>query len=185
MVKKILLSVLMGCLLGSMGVFASGKTETTEKAAAPAGKESPMLARLVAEGKLPPLDQRLPENPHVVPVVEEIGQYGGTLYGVGIGFNGIRDTRQMIGIDKVLYVGKQGIEPGYAEFELSSDGKVLTLYFRKGMKWPDGEPFTVDGMLFWYEDMLLAPEITKAVSPNYKPGGQVFEMAKVDDYTVR
>ena len=40
-------------------------------------KESPLLAELVKAGKLPPVDQRLPEKPLVVPVVEKVGEYGG------------------------------------------------------------------------------------------------------------
>jgi len=43
-------------------------------------KESPELAKLVAEGKLPPVDQRLPKNPYVVPHKWlSVGKYGGTL----------------------------------------------------------------------------------------------------------
>ncbi|MCX7795411.1 MAG: hypothetical protein N2380_02675 [bacterium] len=41
--------------------------------------EAPMLAELVKAGKLPPVEQRLPKNPVVVDVVEEIGKYGGTV----------------------------------------------------------------------------------------------------------
>src|SRR5262252_11072539 len=40
-------------------------------------KESPALAEQVKAGKLPPVDQRLPSEPLVVPVVERVGQYGG------------------------------------------------------------------------------------------------------------
>ena len=36
-----------------------------------------MLAEQVKAGKLPPVDQRLPADPLVVPVVERTGQYGG------------------------------------------------------------------------------------------------------------
>ncbi len=172
----------------ALSAFAGGSAETAAKeAAAPvkAAGESPMLAELVKAGKLPPLAERLPENPKIVQVVSEIGQYGGTLYGAGIGFDGIRDTRQMIGMDKVLYLGKNGVEAGYADYELSPDAKVLTLKFRKGMKWSDGHPFTVDDMLFWYEDILLEKDLTKAIPDYFRPGGQVFKMVKVDETTVR
>ena len=40
-------------------------------------KESPALAEAVKAGKLPPVDQRLPSDPLVVPVVERVGTYGG------------------------------------------------------------------------------------------------------------
>ena len=40
--------------------------------------ESPMLAKLVAEGKLLSVDKRIPTDPKIVKPVEQIGQYGGT-----------------------------------------------------------------------------------------------------------
>ena len=48
-------------------------------AAAQGGKyhEAPALAEQVKAGKLPPVEQRLPEQPLVVPVVEKTGEYGG------------------------------------------------------------------------------------------------------------
>lgn len=41
-------------------------------------QEAPMLAERVAQGELPPVEQRLPENPAVVAPVESISTYGGT-----------------------------------------------------------------------------------------------------------
>src|SRR5262245_65057835 len=40
-------------------------------------KESPLLTEQVKAGKLPPVEQRLPNDPLVGPVVENTGQYGG------------------------------------------------------------------------------------------------------------
>ena len=39
--------------------------------------EAPMLAELVRQGQLPPVDQRVPNEPLVVSPVHEIGEYGG------------------------------------------------------------------------------------------------------------
>ena len=39
--------------------------------------EAPALAEQVKAGKLPPVEQRLPEQPLVVPVIEKVGEYGG------------------------------------------------------------------------------------------------------------
>ena len=41
--------------------------------------EAPMLAARVAEGTLPPVEERLPDNPLVMEPWEEVGSYGGTL----------------------------------------------------------------------------------------------------------
>ena len=40
--------------------------------------EAPALADMVKQGKLPPVEQRLPEEPLVIKPVHEIGKYGGT-----------------------------------------------------------------------------------------------------------
>ena len=41
--------------------------------------EAPILIDLVKQGKVPPVEERLPQRPLVVDPVEEIGKYGGTL----------------------------------------------------------------------------------------------------------
>ncbi len=45
--------------------------------AAGAGKEAPDFAKMVADGKLPKLADRLPDKPMVVDVRDKIGSYGG------------------------------------------------------------------------------------------------------------
>ena len=54
--------------------------------------ESPMLKAKVAAGKLPAVDERLPEEPLVVEPVEEIGQHGGTVYAVSSSPNSLQDA---------------------------------------------------------------------------------------------
>src|SRR5688572_13454301 len=41
-------------------------------------KEAPMLAEQVKAGKLPPVEQRIPQDPLVLKPTHEIGKYGGT-----------------------------------------------------------------------------------------------------------
>ena len=41
--------------------------------------EAPMMAELVGQGKLPPVRERLPEEPLIVEPIEKTGKYGGTL----------------------------------------------------------------------------------------------------------
>ena len=41
-------------------------------------KEAPALFALTAQGKLPPVAERMPADVRVVQVLEEIGTYGGT-----------------------------------------------------------------------------------------------------------
>jgi peptide/nickel transport system substrate-binding protein len=72
---------------------AAAATTAPAAAAATAAKpakftEAPAVADMVKQGKLPPIDQRLPDNPLVVQPIEEIGQYGGTWRGA---FTGVAD----------------------------------------------------------------------------------------------
>ena len=41
--------------------------------------EAPMLSEMVKKKLIPPLTERLPNDPKVIPVVSKIGKYGGTL----------------------------------------------------------------------------------------------------------
>ncbi|SFK61201.1 peptide/nickel transport system substrate-binding protein, partial [Pseudovibrio ascidiaceicola] len=41
--------------------------------------EAPMLKQLVEAGQLPPVEERLPKNPRVIPVYDSIGTYGGVM----------------------------------------------------------------------------------------------------------
>ena len=43
----------------------------------PAYNEAPALAAMVADGSLPPVEERLPDEPLVIQPLERIGSYGG------------------------------------------------------------------------------------------------------------
>lgn len=151
-------------------------------------KEAPELAKLVAEGKLPPVDQRLPENPVVTPVREAIGKYGGTL----------RTASWWPEVGNVLlYISEPpikwkddltGYEPGLAEsYEWSEDGKTFTLRLRKGLKWSDGQPYTTADWKFWWEDMVKDDNYKGSVGrPAWlrKSDGSLIDMEFPDDYTI-
>src|SRR5262249_2563771 len=67
---------------GAIALAAALALAVWASSAAPAAaqvkyKESPILDEMVKAGKLPPVEQRLPADPLVVPVVEKAGQYGG------------------------------------------------------------------------------------------------------------
>jgi len=149
--------------------------------------ESPVLAELVKQGKLPPVKERLPKEPIVIDPVEEIGQYGGTARVIGP-INGYGDTEALRPHEGILRVGPDGfsVVPNIAKgWKFSQDGKVLTIYLREGMKWSDGEPFTADDIMFWYEDVLQNNELTPTKPVEWSPGGKLMKLEKVNNYTVR
>jgi peptide/nickel transport system substrate-binding protein len=150
-------------------------------------QEAPILADLVTSGDLPPVEERLPENPYVEEA-ESIGTYGGTWRR---GFLGPSDYNGYIRIvaDSLLVFSPDGTQvlPKVAEsFESSADFKTWTIHLRKGGKWSDGSPLTADDIMFWYEDILQNEDLMPSV-PSWmknKDDGSTVQVAKVDDYTV-
>ena len=149
--------------------------------------EAPMLAEMVAAGDLPSVDERLPENPIMVLPVKSVGQYGGTWYR---GWRGINDFHCF---GRIVYEPmlrwprdpKDPVQPGLAEsWEWSEDGTQLTLFLRQGLKWSDGAPFTVDDIIFWWEDIENDPEITSAPHAEWVVAGEPMELEKIDDTTI-
>lgn len=148
--------------------------------------EAPMLSDQVAAGELPPVEERLPADPPVTEVVEEIGQYGGTLHLGTPDPGGYRDGWWVVSAEGLLRVGPaaSSVYPNLAyDWELSEDGTSLTMYLLEGVKWSDGMPFTTDDILFWYEDVLQNEGLTPGIAPTWKPGGELFELTIIDDYT--
>ena len=163
--------------------------ETPTPTAPPAKyKEAPMLAELVQQGKLPPVDERLPDEPLVQQVTEEIGQYGGTWRR---GFLGPADHNNYTRVvyDALVRFTPDGadIVPHIAKaWESSEDFTTWKVYLRPGMKWSDGEPFTADDILFWYEHILLNEELSPTIPGWMKNSdGTPAKVEKIDDYTVQ
>ena len=151
-------------------------------------QEAPMLAAKVAAGELPPVDERLPENPRVVVPNDSIGEYGGIWNRAWRGVNDFHCFGRII-YDPVLRWPQDPadpIEPGLAEnWEFSADGKELTLYFRKGLKWSDGVPFTVDDVIFWWEAIETDTNVTSAIHGEWNVGGEPMQLEKIDDSTIK
>ncbi|MBX3013347.1 MAG: ABC transporter substrate-binding protein [Caldilineaceae bacterium] len=167
-------------------------SEAPAEAAAPAGQtsethEAPMLHEKVLAGELPPLEERLPAEPLIITPYNEIGVYGGTWHRFDTNTRGDHLTMAMYGYSPVHWV-KDGLDkrPGLAKgWEFNDDKTEYTLTFRAGTKWSDGEPFTVDDFLYWWEDMVLNPDHTD-VPPDYLiSGGETATVTKVDDYTLK
>jgi peptide/nickel transport system substrate-binding protein len=152
--------------------------------------EAPMLAEMVAAGELPPVEERLPQREDllVIQPLDEIGKYGGTwrrgFTGPGDGQNGHR----VAGGDRLLFWSSTEfpeLTPNLAKgWEVSEDATEITLFLRQGAKWSDGEPFTANDILWWYEHMYLNEELVPVPSPFFNvDAGATLEM--VDDYTVK
>ncbi len=150
-------------------------------------KESPMLAELVQGGSLPPLDQRLPASPLIVEPTNAVGKYGGTLFATGLAPETTNDA-QIGAVAGFFHFSDDlsTVTPEVAEsFELSDDAKTCTIHLRKGLKWSDGEPFTADDVIFFFEDFQFNTDLYKTLGTNWQPGGTPMKYSKVDDFTVK
>jgi peptide/nickel transport system substrate-binding protein len=150
--------------------------------------EAPMLADLVKQGKLPPVEQRLPQEPLVVAPLEEIGQYGGTWRRAAVGVSDVGIINSRITYENLVRWSADGkkVVPNVAtKWKIEDGGKTFTFYLRKGIKWSDGQPFTAEDIVFWYKEVLLNKDLTPTVATWLTAGGKPCKIEKVDTYTFR
>ncbi|MBV9824106.1 MAG: ABC transporter substrate-binding protein [Alphaproteobacteria bacterium] len=149
--------------------------------------EAPELAALVKAGKLPSVEQRIPQEPMVLKPLRSIGKYGGTWRRGFLGPGDSENGNRLRSGDKLLFWDETGtkIRPQVAKgYEITPDGKKTTLFLRKGLKWSDGAPFNADDFMFWYTDMYQNKDLVASPSPEFSVNGKPGRMIKVDDYTV-
>ena len=149
--------VAAGALAQSGKSSLIGKLEGPEVVTDPAKfprslKEAPQLAALVKAGKLPPVAERVGQDPLVIKPLHEIGKYGGAWRG---GFTGPADFwngyRCCSGPDHLMFWDYTGdkVMPNLARgLEMQDGGRAWLLHLRRGMKWSDGKPFTADDFVF-------------------------------------
>lgn len=151
-------------------------------------KEAPELAALVKAGKLPPVKERIGQDPVVIKPLHSIGKYGGIWRR---GFTGPSDWtngwRAATGPDRLVfwdYTATKLVPNLAKKMEVSPDQKAFTFSLRRGMRWSDGQPFTADDILFWYEDMYLNKELNPTPTIYMSIGGKAGKVEKIDDFTV-
>lgn len=146
--------------------------------------EAPVLAELVEENKLPPVEERVGSEPLVMRGVDGIGDYGGSL---------VRGDDGGLMYHRMTYASLLRFSPfGYPivphiakSFTVSDDNRVFTFRLREGMRWSDGHPCTADDILYWWnreqadESVLPSPESFMLIN------GRPPEVEKLDAYTVR
>lgn len=156
--------------------------------ALPAGafEEAPVLAVKVADGSLPPVADRLPENPLVVEPMEGVGTYGGTWR-----FGDARGADEGY-LNFIAYEGLTTLTPGgevianlVEKIDTSQDKRTFTLRLRQGLRWSDGELLTSKDFMFWYNNVLSDVRITPTPPDWIAPGGKIGVFTADGDYTVQ
>ena len=121
--------------------------------------ESPFSAELVKEGKILPVEERLPiqEDVLVILLDNEVGIYGGTMR-LTASIPGRIDSltttgcfrRDADGIGRVVGICK--------DMKLSADGRTYSFTLRRGARWSDGYPLTMEDFRFAWEELNLNRE---------------------------
>src|SRR5499425_2805018 len=203
--SRLALTLAIGALSGAIAAGAlaqsGGKTTSyigklegpevvTDSAKAPKTfKEAPQLAELVKAGKLPPVAERIGQDPLVIKPLKEIGKYGGTWRA---GFTGPADFwngfRCCSGPDHLMFWDYTGdkVGPNLAKgLEMQDGGRAWLVHLRRGMKWSDGKPFTADDFVFWFEDIYRNKDLVATPTAVMAINGKQGVIEKVDTLTVR
>lgn len=136
---------------------------------------------------LPPLAERIPEEPLVVVPYESVGKYGGTLHALSnateAGTSDFLSTRH---VNLVRYSDDlQTIVPNIAKsWEWNDEYTQLTFKLRKGHKWSDGAPFTSADVKFWYDNLALDPKIIEKPQSYVLVAGERMTVDTPDETTV-
>lgn len=167
--------------------------------------EPAFITELVQEGKLPPIEERLPKEPYIFKtdaMADGTGEYGGVLRmvtgnrpqglnwmaGQHQGFGGVNFTVQecltRTGPMFQLNAEDQEPLPNLARsWEWSEDGHQLTMSLIEGARWSDGNPFSADDIMFMWEDNVLDPQVPAPLGPDSFGKGATLE--KLDQHTIR
>jgi peptide/nickel transport system substrate-binding protein len=157
-------------------------------------KEAPMLADLVKAGKLPPVAQRLPSNPRVIKPLERTGQFGGVWHRAYSGLSDYVGPGKLMEAYVIRWDAPNPATLGLANnvvdtWQANDDATEYTFHLREGMKWSDGVEVTTDDVQFWYQDIMLVPEIIPtpgfAIRQIVNGEGKIAQLTVLDKYTFK
>ena len=161
--------------------------DTPEPPAAGGYSESPFITALgtygAVEDRLPAADDIMVETVNAAGEPLEIGTFGGELKRSAGGGNW--DAGKPIEEGLFRFNTHAEIEPNVAKsYEVNDDATVYTIHLREGMKWSDGEPFTAEDCVWFYNVVCLNKLDSKGVRNCHKDAnGDPAVVEKVDDTT--
>lgn len=151
--------------------------------------EAPELTGKVEAGELPPLEQRIPENPMVVDLEatgKAVGKYGGSLRMLmaepkDIGQITVYEYARLIGFNEDIE-----LVPDILESYEQVDDRAFTFRIRKGHKWSDGHLLTSEDFRYFWEDVVKDPDLGREGVPSVMlVDGEEPKFEVIDDLTFR
>jgi peptide/nickel transport system substrate-binding protein len=174
--------------------------------ALPEYSEPAWVTEMVEAGELPPVEERLPDEPQVYmagAMSTGLGEYGGVWRDfAGVPTDGWNlcagQTQGWYGINYVygesltksgpMFLRNDTIEPFpnlATGWEWSEDGYQLTMHLLEGAKWSDGDPFDAEDVMFTWEDVILDDNVNSwTTRSTWQIGGEDVTLEMVDDATV-
>ena len=151
----------------------------------------------VDAGELPPLAERLPNNPLVVGpglLVSledqpewEPGVHGGTLrtaFTSAFGFSGEMYVMNLEPIIAAPGIDVEGFYGNVAEsFSVNEDATVFTFTLREGLRWSDGVPVTTADVAFTFNDLYSNEEYGAFPNKFRSASGTPAQLDVIDDYS--
>ncbi len=168
--------------------------------------EPEWVTKLVEEGKLPPVAERLPKEPAVYKegfYSDGVGQYGGIWrdvwavplegwnYNAGAvqGWFGIEAIVQEEPLNTGAMFMSEGVTPIpflAKSYEWTDDGMGLVMNFVEGAKWSDGVEFTTEDIMFLWEDNIMDPNVSTWTNASFwQIDGQPVTLEAIDAYTIK
>lgn len=126
--------------------------------------QAPMLDGQVAAGELPPVRDRLPDDPIVVEPYERIGRYGGTLR-IFTQAGSLNAPEYPLIMDPQV----SNVVPNLASgWEFREEGRLFVLRLRAGLRWSDGAPFTSADFVWYHKHIRLNESLTPVIPARHQ-----------------
>lgn len=145
-------------------------------------------AHLLARS-LPPIGERIPAQPRVVRMKDmgrQPGRYGGELRTIigsqkDIRYMTINGYARLVGYNERLELQADILESWEAQ-----DDRIFTFHLRAGHRWSDGQPFTALDFAYWWNDVILNPDLTPdGGALELRIDGKLPQFELIDERTVR
>ena len=177
--RRFILSAASACLAAVIALPAG---------ATPVLQEDEFWRAEVERGDLPPVDERVPQDPLIVDLVTEglrLGTPGGTLRTM---VARSKDVRQMVvyGYARlVIYDKDYNLVPDILASVDNQDNKIYTLHLRRGHHWSDGHPFTSADFKYWWENVANNEKLSPSGPPDFlRANGKFPEVTFPDETTI-
>ena len=183
------------------------RADIYEYKALPAYSEPAYVTEFVTAGKLPPVAERLPKEPLVFKtanMVDGNGVYGDVMRhviggrpegwnfwaGQSYGWGGIDIAlvECLTRTGPLFEVNPADLQPlpNLAKaWEWADDGMSLTVHLIEGAKWSDGDPFDTEDIDFYWNDIVMDPEVTPLMGASQETYGAGTTLEIVDAYTFK